>query len=439
MLVFSMVRIAARLRLSMIVTAMLVVIASAHAQQAKRMTAMACDDARVAQINAWDEKTILRELARILGTQSGAEVDCNRVVLRRVRDMSLVAAEEQLRTFVGEVRPPSKSHIRGESDPRWAIKYDVMATLLSFDLDRRGLDSIEDRAAYLFAAVEKKTTTKSDVINAEIILLRDCASGLTDVLLRMIDRPAGDVLRTVALDVGRNSEDLRFEDELLVRIDDIRTTDPAMYRRMLGVLGAIGSERSVAYFAGRLNGIDGEERSDAASGLRLLAAHGRTKQVRAAADEALAQEAPAASVPGQDNRDGETPGEADSPRRVTKEEKKPKFARPEEVGEDLSGLPSSELLRRLVRSSDRIERRKAAKTLGDRELGKTGAKPGTVKTGDSHRFTGSFPHDRRVFSVGARLPKAAHGYRHGTRTTFARTGFRSPYRSPRHRCNSSIK
>ncbi len=38
-----------------------------------------------------------------------------------------------------------------------------------------------------------------------------------------------------------------------------------------------------------------------------------------------------------------------------------------------------------------------------------GRKPGTAKTGDSHLFTGSFRHDRRIFSAGARRPKAAHG------------------------------
>lgn len=47
----------------------------------------------------------------------------------------------------------------------------------------------------------------------------------------------------------------------------------------------------------------------------------------------------------------------------------PKFSRPEERGEDLSGLPTPELVKRLAHSTDKIELRKAAKALGDRTLG----------------------------------------------------------------------
>jgi len=50
------------------------------------------------------------------------------------------------------------------------------------------------------------------------------------------------------------------------------------------------------------------------------------------------------------------------------EEKKPTFARPEEVGEDFSLLESSEVVRRLTQSVERVVQRKAAKVLGDRGL-----------------------------------------------------------------------
>jgi len=49
-------------------------------------------------------------------------------------------------------------------------------------------------------------------------------------------------------------------------------------------------------------------------------------------------------------------------------EKNSTFARPEETGEDFSKLESSEVLRRLTQSNDRIAERKAAKVLGDRHL-----------------------------------------------------------------------
>ncbi|MGB3087902.1 MAG: hypothetical protein WBC53_09295, partial [Phycisphaerae bacterium] len=50
------------------------------------------------------------------------------------------------------------------------------------------------------------------------------------------------------------------------------------------------------------------------------------------------------------------------------EEKGPTFARPEEVGEDFSLLGSSEVVRRLTQSAERVVQRKAAKVLGDRGL-----------------------------------------------------------------------
>jgi len=50
------------------------------------------------------------------------------------------------------------------------------------------------------------------------------------------------------------------------------------------------------------------------------------------------------------------------------EERKPTFVRAEEAGEDFSKLESSEVLRRLTQSNERIAERKAAKVLGDRHL-----------------------------------------------------------------------
>lgn len=49
-------------------------------------------------------------------------------------------------------------------------------------------------------------------------------------------------------------------------------------------------------------------------------------------------------------------------------EKTPGFSRPEERGEDLSLLETSEVVKRLAESKDKIELRKAAKVLGDRSI-----------------------------------------------------------------------
>lgn len=53
------------------------------------------------------------------------------------------------------------------------------------------------------------------------------------------------------------------------------------------------------------------------------------------------------------------------------ERREPKFSRPEDLGEDFSKLPQSDLLKRLAETEDRIELRKAAKSLGDRSIAGT--------------------------------------------------------------------
>ena len=50
-------------------------------------------------------------------------------------------------------------------------------------------------------------------------------------------------------------------------------------------------------------------------------------------------------------------------------EPRPRFVRAEDRGEDFSLLPTSEVVRRLVSTNERVVRRKAARVLGDRRLG----------------------------------------------------------------------
>lgn len=52
----------------------------------------------------------------------------------------------------------------------------------------------------------------------------------------------------------------------------------------------------------------------------------------------------------------------------TMEPREPRFSRPEERGEDLSVLETAEVVKRLAESEDKIELRKAAKVLGDRNI-----------------------------------------------------------------------
>ena len=77
-----------------------------------------------------------------------------------------------------------------------------------------------------------------------------------------------------------------------------------------------------------------------------------------------------------------------------------------------------------------------------RSLAESSGSSGSRRT--SRHFSGSHSLDQAVRSswpLGSGSPMWAgaldHGYRHGTRTIFARTGFRSTYRNARHRCKSS--
>jgi hypothetical protein len=83
-------------------------------------------------------------------------------------------------------------------------------------------------------------------------------------------------------------------------------------------------------------------------------------RVAASADRAEEKGLPSAPPPSRAETEG-------APNENT-EERRPTFVRAEEAGEDFSKLESSEVLRRLTQSDERIAERKAAKVLGDRHI-----------------------------------------------------------------------
>ena len=63
--------------------------------------------------------------------------------------------------------------------------------------------------------------------------------------------------------------------------------------------------------------------------------------------------------------------QSDNDEQVSEVIEEPRFSRPEEIGEDFSLFETSKVINYLAESTDKVERRKAAKVIGDRDLAGT--------------------------------------------------------------------
>lgn len=345
----------------------LALLASVSTEQQKGELTKPCPEETVSQIARWDEERLVRELPRWLHPESADDIDCARFVLKAVRTRRVHAARPDLEKLLQETTPSRSRYVK-TIDLRRSMLYEAEATLLSFDLDEHGLDSVTERATHLFGVIENKLKDGHAVINAEFILLQDDATHLTELLLKILDSSPNEDIRAVAVDVARSSTDPRVEREILARLDQAYLNQRTLFLRMGGLLGVIGGEPSVRYLVECLNRGDADARTAAVGSLSQLARRGRDEQVRVAARAALLDvEGKQASQPDEAGglrmpQDGvRAPARGPEPQEG-------RFMRPEEIGEDLSSQSSAELITVLLRAGDPIARRKAARTLGDRAI-----------------------------------------------------------------------
>lgn len=345
------------------------------AQRTKPREPAVTKEAIRAYVASLDNEAVLRSLDESLYSESEEDIELNWMLLEAVRNRRLDQARDELEAFLEQLKSPRKPSLK-KVDPQRAIEYHVRATLLSLGMNERGLDTVADRAAYLFAAVERKLELGGDAINAEMILLRDDADGMTEMLLHMLDTQGDRRMREIALDVARSSGDARIEEGILNRLTRIRAGDPALFDRMLGTLSEIGSDKTLDYFAELLGEEADDVRAAALACLRLLAKNAHSEEVREGAWRLLARQAGEQQPASEPVRESGAPFNGAERSEVPREEMGPAFARPEELGDDLSSLSPSQLVRHLGAPYDETAIRRAAKVLGDRAIaGELGLSP----------------------------------------------------------------
>jgi hypothetical protein len=243
------------------------------------------------RVASWTDDQVAGKLRSTVNSAAVEDIYLNRALLRAARERHLHDLADTLRRFLAGATPSSRPYTK-EVDPHRAIEYHVRATLLSFELDKQGLVSLGDRTGTLLSAVQTKLEQPGQVVNAELILLEDRATELTDMLLGLVDMSDRQRIRELALLVLRASRDPRLERHLLVHARAMSGNGDPLYPHVCGTLGAVGGYETLAYFESLLTGGQPSQRRLGLGELEYMFRNGANPDVRAAAQAILAREEP---------------------------------------------------------------------------------------------------------------------------------------------------
>lgn len=176
-----------------------------------------------------------------------ANPDLNKAerLIKQIRYSRSVGYINSLQEQLVHVREHTVESFELSANPYMPVQYELEATIVSLELDRDKITDIKARGRRLLQQVETKLNNKQ-VINTEMILLKENATALTDELISKLFDNTPENLKVIVVAVLKKSADPTIENKVLQHIDLIEP-DRLVYAHALSLLSNRGGVNTFNY------------------------------------------------------------------------------------------------------------------------------------------------------------------------------------------------
>lgn len=166
-------------------------------------------------------------------------------LVEEIRTHKMVEFRSSLQQLAALVQRNYKPSYVKRADPQKRIVRDIATTLISLEVQEKGIVGKQQTVDYILARIEE-LSAKGQPYDAEIDFLRKDATEFYPALLDGFDRSAKEKVKEAILLALRACHATGLEDGLLARAPSYKE-QPYVLARILGALSVIGGDKSAAY------------------------------------------------------------------------------------------------------------------------------------------------------------------------------------------------